>query len=113
MRLGIRAGAEPFLAVRLAWLTALRLLVLTIFLVVTTAVYLGGFTWGSFSNFAALITIGAAYALAGIYAALLRVGRALPAVAQTQLVTDQITWTAIVYISGGATSGATSLYGLT
>jgi two-component system, NtrC family, sensor histidine kinase HydH len=113
MRLGVRAGAEPLLAVRLAWLTALRLLVLTIFLVVTTAVYLGGFTWGSFSNFAALITIGAAYALAAIYAALLRVGRSLPAVAQTQLVTDQITWTAIVYISGGATSGATSLYGLT
>jgi signal transduction histidine kinase len=30
-----------------------------------------------------------------------------------QLVTDQLTWTAMVYISGGPTSGATSLYGLT
>ena len=39
--------------------------------------------------------------------------RTLPAIAYAQLVTDQITWTAIVYISGGATSGATSLYGLT
>jgi len=28
-------------------------------------------------------------------------------------VTDQVTWTAIVYITGGATSGAISLYGLT
>ena len=30
-----------------------------------------------------------------------------------QIVCDQLTWTAIVYVSGGATSGATSFYALT
>jgi two-component system, NtrC family, sensor histidine kinase HydH len=113
MRLGVRAGAESSLAIRLAWLTALRLLVLTVFLVVTGAVYLGGFAPGGFSNRVALITVAAAYFAAGVYAGLLRVGRALSRVAYAQLITDQITWTAIVYISGGAASGATSLYGLT
>src|SRR5208282_5312261 len=29
------------------------------------------------------------------------------------IVLDQLTWTAIVYVSGGATSGATSFYALT
>src|SRR5262249_41626130 len=38
---------------------------------------------------------------------------ALSAVARIQLVTDQLTWTAMIYVSGGPTSGATSLYGLT
>lgn len=113
MRLGIREGAESSLALRLAWLTALRLLVLTVFLVVSGAVYLGGFVPGGFSNRVALVTIAVAYGAAGVYAVLLRVGRALSVVAYAQLVTDQITWTAIVYLTGGATSGATSLYGLT
>jgi signal transduction histidine kinase len=113
MQLGIRTGTESSLPVRLAWLTALRLLVLTMVLVVTTTIYLGGFTARAFSSKIALLTIAGAYGLAGIYAAFLRVGRALPAVAHTQLVIDQLTWTVIVYISGGATSGATSLYGLT
>lgn len=113
MLFGIRVGAEGSLAVRLAWLTALRLSVLTIFLTVTSTVYLGGFSFGGFSSVFLLATVGIAYFLAAIYAVLLRVGRALSAVAYAQLVTDQITWTALVYISGGASSGATSLYGLT
>ena len=112
MRLGIRGG-DGSLSVRRAWLTALRLLVLTVFLVVTGAVYLGGFQPGGFSSKVALGTVTAAYMVAGLYAALLRVGRATPAVAHAQLVTDQITWTAIVYLTGGGASGATSLYGLT
>lgn len=110
---GAAAHDGASLAVRLTWLTALRLLVLTIFLVVTAAMYLGGFTPGSFSSIVGLTTIAAAYSMAAIYAAFLRVKRALPVIARAQLVTDQITWTAIVYITGGATSGATSLYGLT
>lgn len=104
---------EASLAVRLTWLTALRLLFLTIFLVVTAAVYLGGFTPGGFSSIVGLVTIAAAYGVAGIYAVLLRRKRSLPAVARAQLITDQIVWTSMVYITGGATSGATSLYGLT
>jgi two-component system, NtrC family, sensor histidine kinase HydH len=113
VRLGIRGGTEGSLAVRLAWLTALRLLVLTIFLIVTAAVYLGGFSVGGFSSKVALTTVAAAYGAAAIYAVLLRLGRGLPVIAHAQLVTDQVTWTAIVFITGGATSGATSLYGLT
>jgi signal transduction histidine kinase len=111
--LGIRAGAESPLAVRLAWLTGLRLAVVTVFLVVTTTVYAGGFPPGGFSSKVAFATIGGAYLLAALYAALLRVGRALESVAFVQLVSDQMVWTAIAYISGGATSGAASLYALT
>ncbi len=111
--LGIRAGAESPLAVRLAWLTGLRLAVVTLFLVVTTTVYAGGFPPGGFSSNVAFATIGGAYLLAAVYAALLRIGRALDSVSLVQLVTDQIVWTAIAYISGGATSGAASLYMLT
>src|SRR5215831_1478499 len=100
MRLGIRAGgADGQLALRLAWLTALRLLVLTAFLVVTTTLYLGGFTPGGFSSQFALITVGAAYFLAGFYAIALRLGRGLVPLSYAQLVTDQLAWTAIAYIS--------------
>src|SRR5262245_39758906 len=113
MQLGIRTGTESSLPVRLAWLTGLRLVVLTAVLGVTTMIYLGGFSAHLISSKIALLTIAAAYGLAGIYAAFLRIGRALPAIAHAQLVIDQLTWTVIVYVSGGITSGATSLYGLT
>jgi two-component system, NtrC family, sensor histidine kinase HydH len=113
MQLGIRVGAEGSLAVRLAWLTGLRLLVLTVFLAVLTTVYLRGFNFGSFSSVFALGTVGIAYFLAAIYAGLLRLGRALGAVAIAQILLDQLTWTGLVYISGGPQSGATSLYALT
>jgi signal transduction histidine kinase len=113
VQLGIRSGIEGSLAVLLAWLTALRLVVLTVFLVVTGFVYTGGFVPGGSSSRFALMTVAAAYLVASAYAALLRLGRGLPIVAHAQLVTDQLTWTAIVYITGGASSGATSLYGLT
>ncbi|MFO0757199.1 MAG: ATP-binding protein [Byssovorax sp.] len=113
IELGIGGGAEAALARRLAWLTALRLLVLTIVLVFTSTVYLRGFAIGSFSSVFALGTLAFAYVFAAGYAMALRLGRGLGAVASTQLVTDQIAWTALVYVSGGVQSGATSLYGLT
>ena len=113
MQFPLRAGVEGSLGVRLAWLTALRLVVLTAVLAVTTTVYLRGFSLGSFSSQFALVTVAIAYFFAAIYAVMLRVGRKLDVVAVVQLVTDQITWTGIVYISGGPLSGATSLYGLT
>ena len=109
----IGTGAEGPLERRLLWLTGLRLVVLTIFLIFTTTVYLRGLSLGSFSTVCALVTAGAAYFFAAVYASMLRMRRALTAVARAQLVTDQLTWTALAYISGGATSGATSLYGLT
>jgi two-component system, NtrC family, sensor histidine kinase HydH len=113
MELGLRTGTPGSLGLRLVWLTVLRLVVLTVVLAVTTTVYLRGFTFGSFSSMFALVTVGIAYFLAAIYAVMLRLGRRLDVVAVVQLVTDQITWTGIVYISGGPLSGATSLYGLT
>lgn len=107
--------ADPLVALqtRLAWLTALRLVVLTLFLVVMGAVYMGGFASGGFSSKLVLLTVAVAYSIAALYAVLLRRGRRLRAVTLAQLVSDQITWTLIVYVSGGAASGATSLYGLT
>ena len=113
MKLGIRPEADSPLSARLAMLTALRLLVLTLFLVFTATLYSGGLPAGGFSSRIAVVALTAAYLGALVYALLLRRGRNLPAVALAQLVTDQITWTAFVYITGGASSGGTSLYGLT
>jgi len=111
--LSLGARRESPLERRLTWLTGLRLLVLTIFLVFTTTLYLRAQSLTGYSSLLSLMTVGAAYFFAAVYASLLRVRRALTTVARLQLVTDQLTWTAMVYISGGATSGATSLYGLT
>jgi signal transduction histidine kinase len=57
--------------------------------------------------------VATAYGLTGLYAAALRIGRGLEVVAIVQLLVDHVVWSAIVYISGGVASGATSLYGLT
>jgi signal transduction histidine kinase len=114
-RSGLSAApeADSSLERRLTWLTGLRLLVLTIFLVFTTTFYLRGQSLSSYSSVLSVGTVGTAYTLAAIYALALRLRRGLAVVARLQLVTDQLMWTAMVYISGGATSGATSLYGLT
>ena len=99
---------------RLAWLTAARLLLLVVLLLLITAFYapdpLGV---GSFTAQVAAVTLAVAFALAGAYAYLLRTGRFIHRLADAQLVLDQVTWTVLVYLSGGAASGATSLYGLT
>ncbi|MBK8258179.1 MAG: two-component sensor histidine kinase [Polyangiaceae bacterium] len=94
-------------------LTALRLAVHTVFLVFTITLYLGGLPAGGYSSKWAAFSLAAAYTTALIFAVLLRRGKNLPSVALAQLVTDQLVWTAFVYITGGATSGGTSLYGLT
>jgi len=113
MQLGLSASADRSFAVRFAWLTGLRLLVLTIVLVVTTTIHLGGMGAKAYSSRIALLTVAAAYALTGIYAAILRLGRGLSALAYAQMIGDNLAWSAIVYITGGPASGATSLYGLT
>ncbi len=113
MQLGLRVGADSTFAVRFAWLTGLRLFVLTLVLIVTTTVYLGDFATHAYSSKFALLTVATAYGITGIYAALLRIGRGLEVIAYGQMVVDHIVWSAIVYISGGVSSGATSLYGLT
>lgn len=98
---------------RLAWLTLARLVFLSALLALVVLLYLRGrLDLGSFSMRTAFLVLGASIALSGVYAALLRVGRWLEPLADLQLVLDQLAWSVIVYLSGGASSGATSLYGL-
>src|SRR6185295_14646703 len=105
---------EDRLLNRLAWVTGLRLGFLSLLLGATAFIYLrGALSQYPQSQAILLGAIGAAFALAGIYASLLRKKQQLQRLAEAQIVLDQITWTAIVYVSGGATSGATSFYGLT
>jgi len=109
--LGIPVGAP--LARRLAWLIALRLLFLTAALAIIGVFYLRSeFNIGSFTVRIALLTLTLSFALAGVYAAVLRTGKNLARLADAQLVGDQVIWTVVVYLSGGASSGATSFYGL-
>lgn len=99
---------------RLAWVTGLRLGFLTLLLGSTAFFYLrGALSQYPQSQTILLAAIGAAFALAAIYATLLRRRQHLRRLAEAQIVLDQMTWTAIVYVTGGATSGATSFYGLT
>ncbi len=102
------------LAKRLGWITGFRLALLTLLLVATVFFYLRG-ALGSYpvSQTIVVATIGGAYALAAANAAVLRSGKHLKRLAEAQIVLDQLTWTVIVYVSGGPTSGATSFYGLT
>ena len=120
MKLGLaphlsqRPAPEQGLAARFAWTTALRLLFLTLLLVATAIFYLGGALLQYPQSLRIVwMTIAAAFALAAVYATVLRSARRLRVMAYAQLVLDQITWTAIVYVSGGGTSGATSFYALT
>lgn len=105
---------EPGLAARLAWITGLRLVFLTLFLGAVAFFYLGGeLTRYPFSMRVVLGAIGSSYALGAVYASLLRRGLRLRRLALFQVGLDQLTWTAIVYVSGGPTSGATAFYALT
>jgi signal transduction histidine kinase len=109
------AGApQTVLAQRLAVTTAVRLAMLTVLLAAAAFFYLGGaLAKFPFTVRVLLVTIGGAYALAGVYAAWLRSGQRLRELATMQIVLDQVTWTALVYVSGGPSSGATSFYALT
>jgi two-component system, NtrC family, sensor histidine kinase HydH len=115
MELGIRSAQPDHpLAVRLAWITALRLAFLVLLLGAMATLYLRGeLERYPFSLRVVFATIGAGFALAAVYGLVLRSGRRLLTLAWTQILLDQLTWTAIVYVSGGATSGATSFYALT
>jgi two-component system sensor histidine kinase HydH len=115
MELGIRSAAPDHpLAGRLAWITALRLTFLVLLLGATATLYLRGeLARYPFSLRVVFGTIGGGFALAAVYGLVLRSGQRLRELAWAQIVLDQFTWTAIVYVSGGATSGATSFYALT
>ncbi len=126
MELGIRTTAaapggarrvrdpDHTLATRLAWITGLRLGFLILLLGATATLYLNGeLARYPLSLRIVFLTIIAGFAQAVCYGAILRTGQRLQALAWTQIVLDQVTWTAIVYVSGGAASGATSFYALT
>lgn len=102
------------LATRLAWITGLRLAFLVLLLGATATLYLrGDLELYSFSLRVVFATIAAGFGLAAGYAAMLRRGKRLQGLAWAQIAFDQLTWTAIVYVTGGPSSGATSFYALT
>src|SRR6185503_17397187 len=115
VRLGIpESVAGVPLARRLAWVTGSRVILLLVALGALAVLDVKrGFTAGSTTLQIVVITLAVAFALAGVYAALLRRGRGLETLASAQLVLDQVTWTVLVYVTGGLASGATSFYGLT
>jgi signal transduction histidine kinase len=115
MELGAKGSTPPdTLARRLAWITGLRLGLLVLLLGATASLYLGGeLDRYPFSLRITFITLASGFALAALYAMTLRSGRRLSELAWTQITLDQVTWTAIVYVTGGAASGATSFYALT
>jgi signal transduction histidine kinase/3D (Asp-Asp-Asp) domain-containing protein len=113
MRLGIPPGVETHLGRRLITLTVVRLGVLGLMTVIIEFYYFRELPFGGYSSAVASTTVGVAFFLSALYAIGLRRGRHLEKIAFVQLATDQMIWTAIVYISGGATSGSASLYGLT
>lgn len=115
MKLGIRTSrGDSELATRLAGTTALRIAFLSLFLTATAFFYLrGDLTSYPDTLRIVFLTIGAGFVFTAIYAARLRTGGPMFPLAVFQLVFDQLSWTAIVYVSGGAASGATSFYGLT
>jgi two-component system, NtrC family, sensor histidine kinase HydH len=102
------------LATRLAWITGVRLAFLIFLLAATATLYLRG-DLASYPSSVRIVfvTIGAAFALGAVYGAALRAGRRLHLLAWVQIVLDQLTWSAIVYVTGGPSSGATSFYALT
>jgi len=114
VKLGIpdMLGVAP-LARRLAALTAARLVLLSVSFVLVGAFYLRGkFGLSSFTLRVALEAFGLSFALTGVYALALRRGQNVELLAEAQLTVDQLIWTVVVYLTGGASSGATSFYGL-
>jgi two-component system sensor histidine kinase HydH len=112
------AASEPLtaaapLARRLAWVTAARLGLLSLLLGLLGLLnFRAPLAWETFTVQTALGTLAVAFAVTALYAALLRNGRHMQRLVVLQLVVDPLLWTVIVYLSGGPSSGATSLYGL-
>lgn len=104
---------SPALPRRLAWLTGARLFFMTTALALVGSLYLGGqYEVRQHTLRLALFTFGGGFALTAVYAAILRRGRHLEFLADAQLALDQVIWSVVVYLTGGAASGATSFYGL-
>ena len=114
--MALGAASEPItapLARRLAWVTGARLGLLSLLLGLLGLLnFRAPLAWETFTIQTALVTLAVAFAVTALYAALLRSGRHMQRLVVLQLVVDPMLWTVIVYLSGGPSSGATSLYGL-
>jgi signal transduction histidine kinase len=98
---------------RLAWVTGFRLLFLSLVLGLLGLLnFKSELAWATFTVQTALGTLALAFGVTALYAALLRQGRHMQLLVTLQLIVDPLLWTVIVYLSGGPSSGATSLYGL-
>src|SRR5580765_8111622 len=115
VRLGVPESVAGMpLTRRLAWVVGGRVISLVVAIGALAFINVKrGFDVGSTTIQIIVAMVAASFALAGVYAAVLRTGRGLVPLATTQLVLDQATWTVLVYLTGGAASGATSFYGLT
>ncbi len=117
MKLGLgipESVAGATLSRRLLWLNLVRLVVLSILLVLIGFTFTGHYIdWGTQSSLLALVAVALSFGLAGVSTALLKIGKNVEHIAQVHLFFDQITWTVLIYVSGGINSAATPFYGLT
>ncbi len=109
------SSADIPLSRRLLIVSGGRLALVIIALALVSFVYVRRSQRGfeAFTVQVAMATAAAAMVLTAIYLVLLRRGRRLGELAAVQIVLDQGLWSVIVYLTGGAASGATSLYGIT
>src|SRR6478736_2973327 len=91
------------LASRLGWLVVLRLLFLTLLFGLTASFYLrSGFRVGTYSNRVLLVALVATYAASATYYFVLkRLRRRVVTLAYAELVVDQATYTALIYVTEG------------
>jgi signal transduction histidine kinase len=97
---------------RLAVLTATRLVFLTVALGLVGLFYFRNIELQAVTLRVGLLLLVTAFALTGLYAAWLRSGRALLLLSDVEIVFDQVIWTVVAFLTGGASSGAVSFYGL-
>ncbi|HHH10449.1 MAG TPA: two-component sensor histidine kinase, partial [Sorangium sp.] len=112
MQLWLPEGLANPLGKRMLALMFVRLLVLALLLGIIAAYYLREVVLGDFSSTFLVGTVAVAFLLSAVFLVWMRSGKHLEPLAHAQLVLDQLTWTAMVYLSGGVTSGSSSLYGL-
>jgi signal transduction histidine kinase len=110
----VRREGEGVLAARVGWLVGLRLLFSTLLFGLAGFFYLrNGFHVGSYSNRVLFLALICTYVSSLFLILALRRSKHTRWLGYTELVADQAMWTALIYVTGGATSGATALYGLT
>ncbi len=104
--------AEPT-AQRLLWLTGARLVLYLVLLAATAVFYLGGDArLFPLSLRIVVMTLTAAFATSALYALWLRSRKALRTLSWVQVVSDQVLWTALVYLTGGPLSFGATFHGL-